>query len=600
MRWFKLLGFSALVLVLIAISFVSSSDFNQDLGRHIKLGEIILKTGAIPNTNLFTYTNPQFPFVNHHWLFEVIAYLTFHTMGVTPLLVGKALLIIASVLIVWRTAWKITGFWAAIGAATIVIPLLLERPDIRPEVFGYFFFAVMMGILYASEKHPSFRLARNRCEEDSRQAGVTMQPTAWCWALQGIAWYPVLLALWSNVHVTFVFGLFLTIIFIGERFLTRQLSTKMMFFTAVAFFIVPFLNPHGVTGFFYPFFIFQNYGYSIVENQNVFFLAQMTHNTLLPYFFAVSPVVIAAGITLIITKKYRSALILAVFFTLAIYQIRHWPFFVFAAIIPLAEALQFLISAVSQKKPQLFPYAKWGGIIVGIALLLWGSGNLISNSYYRIFDHQRQFGLRIEEDYKKATDFVKANQLPQPIFNNFDNGGYLDYALYPQYKTYVDNRPEAFPAEFLQKKYVQLEQDNNNRMRYFQNYGIQTVIVSHTDATPWAGHFLANMIQDKEFKLVYYDSTSVIFVKNSQLPDVRNDKKYADRAIQTETNAIKLLQLASFYQNISDKDHFEDAFYKAKEQNPDSCTIQRILYSQAQNSPFGNPNAIKQNAWYCF
>ena len=42
-----------------------------------ELEELKSKTHAIPSINLFSYTFPSFPFINHHWLSEVIFYLSF-------------------------------------------------------------------------------------------------------------------------------------------------------------------------------------------------------------------------------------------------------------------------------------------------------------------------------------------------------------------------------------------------------------------------------------------------------------------------------------------------------------------------------------------
>lgn len=65
-----------ILLLAFVFSFLFRTDlsFDQDLGRHLKLGEIITQTWNIPKINLFSYTNPDFPFINTHWLFEVWAY----------------------------------------------------------------------------------------------------------------------------------------------------------------------------------------------------------------------------------------------------------------------------------------------------------------------------------------------------------------------------------------------------------------------------------------------------------------------------------------------------------------------------------------------
>lgn len=43
---------------------------NEDLGRHLALGRIIIQTDHVPLTNLFSYTYSSFPFINTHWLSE--------------------------------------------------------------------------------------------------------------------------------------------------------------------------------------------------------------------------------------------------------------------------------------------------------------------------------------------------------------------------------------------------------------------------------------------------------------------------------------------------------------------------------------------------
>src|SRR3989338_8322910 len=78
----------AIVIVLIFILagtlfFHNFTSVNVDIGRHIKLGEIIWQTKSIPNTNLFSFTAPDYPFVNHHWLSEVIFY-GVYSLGSNP------------------------------------------------------------------------------------------------------------------------------------------------------------------------------------------------------------------------------------------------------------------------------------------------------------------------------------------------------------------------------------------------------------------------------------------------------------------------------------------------------------------------------------
>ncbi|HLD34358.1 MAG TPA: hypothetical protein VJB62_00690, partial [Patescibacteria group bacterium] len=118
----------ALVLATLAVFLIHSvSAVNQDLGRHLKLGEIIWQTRHVPNTNLFSYTNPNFPFVNHHWLSEVIYYLLSLAIGIKGLIIFNALIILAAFAIIWKVAWRPKYFIFSILAAMLGIGLLLER-----------------------------------------------------------------------------------------------------------------------------------------------------------------------------------------------------------------------------------------------------------------------------------------------------------------------------------------------------------------------------------------------------------------------------------------------------------------------------------------
>jgi len=140
MRIYKLLLFLSLFLFLFTLVFTTSIDFNQDMGRHIKLAEIILRTGSVPSVNLFSYTNPDFPFINHHWLSEIIFYFFVTYVGVTSLVFLKVIVFFIALLITFFSSLKKSTFLTASISFLLFIPLLLERSDVRPEIFGFVFF----------------------------------------------------------------------------------------------------------------------------------------------------------------------------------------------------------------------------------------------------------------------------------------------------------------------------------------------------------------------------------------------------------------------------------------------------------------------------
>ena len=54
---------------------------NADLGRHIKNGELFITEGTIVSSNYYSYTEPDFPTITHHWGTGVIFYWVVNLFG---------------------------------------------------------------------------------------------------------------------------------------------------------------------------------------------------------------------------------------------------------------------------------------------------------------------------------------------------------------------------------------------------------------------------------------------------------------------------------------------------------------------------------------
>ena len=506
--WIATGGIIALLFILFGIAINPNFAINEDLGRHIKLGEIIWQTQSVPTTNLFTYTNPDFPFLNHHWLAEVFFYSLNQYAGLEIISLIKITVIVIAVLLVFSLANNIAGFLPALFSATILAPIMMTRANERPEIFGFLFFALLLLILYGKEK-PSKKY-------------LTM--------------IPFILLIWINAHLSFIYGVFLFSIFLLKNIwlFSKKLIQKddiifyfSIFITSV---LALFVNPNGIRAMLYPFGIFQNYGYMIIENQDVFFLLTRIGNKLIPYFLIVAPIIIIAIIYAIFlntknkknyhfpltthyklqttnytspTTHYSLVFIALIFAILSFLALRNFPFFVLSAIPAFAIALKIISEKYLKKWRKYIPTAVLSLIVVNLVFAIF---------LYR----QPMFNFGIAENYKNGVDFFLTNNLPGNIFNNFDIGGYLDYRLYPQYKTFVDNRPEAFPQDFFEK-YRQIQTDPKIRRAEFQKYNINSIIFSINDITPWAQEFLKQIVQDPEWQTIYLDNAMIILIKKKTL-----------------------------------------------------------------------------------
>ena len=126
------------LLLFFVFSFLFRTDhsFDQDLGRHIKLGEIIWQTKEVPKTNLFSYTNEDFPFINTHWLFEVVAYGFSQTIGLSAFLVLKIIIFLFASFLVIKTIPK-NNQVLLLPLGFIFFHVLRERTELSLSHFRY-------------------------------------------------------------------------------------------------------------------------------------------------------------------------------------------------------------------------------------------------------------------------------------------------------------------------------------------------------------------------------------------------------------------------------------------------------------------------------
>lgn len=489
-KYFFVLGLVSIILLSIAITAHPNISFDQDLGRHLILGEIIWETGSVPHTNLFSYTHQNFPFINHHWLSEVIFYGFSNLLGVMSLTILKIILITGALLLIFYSAFKKAGLIPSLFSALLLTPLLMERAHVRPEIFGFLLFVIVFHLLFVKKEGK-------------------------------LIWFvPLIMFAWVNLHISFVFGLFLVCIYLLkkllERFIERakgDITKPGLVFILTSFFLT--INPNGIMGAVYPFLSLKNYGYMIVENQNIFFLMGMIDDPLITYFLIVASVLMISVVAYIYLKIQKGNKIIdflksidtyiiivsIVFAGLSIWMVRNFPLFVFSSIPALAITLKETINKTKLLRQGILKVVSATTLIstvVVMSIIITASQGVSIKTY---------------ENGRGGANFIIQNDLPGRIFNNFDIGGYLDYRLYPKYQVFVDNRPEAYPEIFFDL-YRKAQRNPKIRNGVFDMYDINTIAFSHTDMTPWAQEFLVQIVQDKNWKVRYADNFMIILTKN--------------------------------------------------------------------------------------
>jgi hypothetical protein len=490
--------FLAAMLLLIWYNLFLTKEINlvtADLGRHLKNGELVFQNPKLLTTNFYSYTYPDYSFINHHWLGGVIFYFISKIAGFFGLSLFFIALSFITFLLFFRIAYKEAGLKIAIPVALLIIPLLGERVEIRPEVFSYFFSALFFWILWKYKNREfSFR---------------------WLFIL------PLIEIIWINTHIYFFMGPLLIGLFCLEEIIRhlKEIKPKILDFLAYQKALIitlalsiaaTLLNPFGIKGMLTPLKIFENYGYPIVENQSVRFLENygiVNPNFLL---FKITFLILFLSLVLVVfANRRRFSLVysfLGIFLgVMASLALRNFTLFGFFALPTIACSLRTGLAKIKLSAQN----AKITAILAVLAIFLF-----TAISYGNVFQNKPHLGLAPRVN--ASADFFKQQKISGPIFNNYDIGGYLIYNLYPENKVFVDNRPEAYPANFFQETYIPMQENEDTWKRVSEQYNFNAIFFSISDITPWGQQFLTSRLDDPDWIPVFADNYAIIFLKNTE------------------------------------------------------------------------------------
>jgi len=484
------------------------SIIEEDFWWHLRAGADIFAGKGIPRVDAYSYPSAGRPYVDLHWLFQVLVCMVNRVAGLGGVIVAKCLAVTATFWIVYRLARR--GAPPALAATLTGIGVILasERFLARPEVLTYLFLALTLWLL-------------RRHEEGSRRAWMTL---------------PIVLLVWVNTEGLFVLGLGAIIAHLLGRLRDRRLWTG--FGLCV---LATLANPYFVTGALHPIVLFTriNGAMAIYSRTIGEFLSPFTpgipHPSIIvfPYFLAIVALALAVYSR---RPPVREIVLMAAFLYLGFRARRN--------LAPLAIVSIPIVAG-------WFGQGRWTGwfrsraarissatrnadmaILAGIVSLAFLGYDLClaDGIIYEAIGTNRRFGVGVAEGSVPigAAAFLRENQVEGPIFNTFSSGGYLIYAD-PDERVFIDGRLEVHSAEHY-ANYLSIRSGGAPWKDADTRYGFRCLVLTYAEAPG----LTVERLGDTAWAPVYLDGTAIVLLREDA-----GNRELIDRNRLTRQNLLE-------------------------------------------------------------
>jgi hypothetical protein len=465
------------------------------IGWHIRTGQQILATHAIPHVDSFSSTMAGKPWFAWEWLYDVVVGQLEATLALNGVVWFTAIVIGA--VFAWTFRLLIsrgTHICVALGLLLLALSASTIHFLARPHVVSWLFTLAWFWILDSSERDGF----------DGR----------WLWAL------PLLMLVWVNVHGGFLVGFVLLGIFwLGagwswarikegriEELLEKIAAAKRarrLAWVGLLSAAASLVNPYG----------WKLYGhvYSYLSNR---FLMDHIEEFQSPNFHGVAQrcflvlLLITVAVLALRGRELRMSEGLTVLFVVyaGLYASRNIPvssILMVMVVGPLVPAPGF-IRRFSQRMSGVEVGLRghvWPMVAIVVTLMIAANGgragsNLVMDAH---FDPKR---MPVE-----AVNYLEKYEVKGPVLSPDYWGGYLIYRLYPKTRVVVDDRHDLYGEEFF-KSYLKMMHGERGWEEFLETHETSCVLLPRDAA-------LANLlVESKGWKSVYADDVTIAFVRD--------------------------------------------------------------------------------------
>jgi hypothetical protein len=468
------------------------------IGWHIRTGQQILASHAIPRVDSFSSTMAGRPWFAWEWLYDLAVGQLEATLGL------NGVVWLTAVVIATAFAWTfrlLVARGANMLVALVLVLLAVSASMIhflaRPHVVSWLFTLAWFWILDSSERD-----------------GFDGRGMRWLWAL------PPLMLVWVNVHGGFLVGFVLLGTFwlgavwswfrtkegrIGELLekIAAGKRARQLAWVGVLSVAASLVNPYGWK--------LYDHVYSYLSNRFLMdhideFQSPNFHGAAQRCFLAL--LLVTMAVLALRGSELRMSQGLTVLFAVCagLYASRNIPVssvllvMVVAPLVPVGGAARGFFGRMSAVELGQRGHV-WPILAVVVTLVIAANGgragsNLVMDAH---FDPKR---MPVE-----AVNYLEKNDVQGPVLGPDYWGGYLIYRLYPKTRVVVDDRHDLYGEEFF-KSYLKMVHGERGWEEFLETHQTSCVLMPRDAA-------LASLLAEtKGWKSVYADDVAILFVRD--------------------------------------------------------------------------------------
>jgi len=473
---------------------------DTDLWYHLNGGRYILQHGgAIPrDSSFFSFMTPPREWVDYYWLFQVLVYKIYTFSGYYGLIFLRTIIFLATIFIIYlilnRGIKNKPDLYTILLFSLYMLILLPRFHLIRPHIFSYLFIALFIFIIELKPKY------------------LFLLPfIAVSWTnLHGIE-YPVMLLIALSYMAEFIFSHIISRTHINKNDL---------------FFVVPlilsisavFCTPHGAQLTWVPFIptgfaslYINEIAHIKPEELFTFQIVKMTfaYGTVFNILFFVSCI---AAITSLFNwnRKIGRFLIFAGGIVLLMKASRFRYECALLSLPILKDVLSEMCREFQFRRNIFRPVGAVAVIIAMLITVLTLKNSSIDLPKYPFSHRNLPEGI--------CTFLNKITEAKGTVFNHPNHGGYLQWMLYPKYKIFMDME---IPFLFINEDMFVV----NNA--FSTETGLRGIVEKYHPsfiiAPIWNNKFKGLIAKYPEYRIVFFDETSILYVDKKQSPKIADE-----------------------------------------------------------------------------